>query len=375
MWKEFFTKLDELRNSSEPFVVGTVVKVSGSTYRRPGARVLITADGSATGLISGGCFESDLMEKAKRVAQTRRPVTLTFDTTSPDDLIFGLGLGCTGVAQILLEPFQADKGQQHLDFIRECISQERAGVLVTIFRIEAPLDIPIGARLMIASDGYRADQLNHAQLTAWMLEHGRMVLEEGKSRVEKLQLQEGTVETLLEFIPLPIPLVIFGAGPDAVPLARFAAQLGWHVTVVDRRPAFARQDRFPQARVVLCEPTDLARNVSIHERTFALMMTHHHVTDVEFLKQLVPSAACYIGVLGPQAKAENMIEILREEGLLISDQQLSRIHYPVGLDIGAETPEEIALAMVAEIQAVHQDYPAGFLRDRPGPIHQRKLPI
>jgi xanthine dehydrogenase accessory factor len=374
MFKQFFRKLDELRKSGEPFVVGTVVKVSGSTYRRPGARVLITKDGAATGLISGGCFESDLMERAKEVMQSGEPVTVTFDTTSPDDLIFGLGLGCTGVAQILLERFQGSARQQHLDFIRECTNQERPGIVGTVFRAEGELDAPIGARLMITSDGEEAEGLQNMKLTHHMLEQGRSALEQEKSTTEKIEMEEGAAEVLFEFLPLPVPLVIFGAGPDAVPLARFGSQLGWHVTVVDRRPAFARADRFPEARVMLCEPADLAANLRVHRRTYAVIMTHHHETDVDFLKQLLPSTACYIGLLGPQAKAENMIQKLREEGVAITTEQLARVHYPVGLDIGAETPEEIALAIVSEIQAIQQGYSAGFLRDRSGPIHQRKLP-
>jgi xanthine/CO dehydrogenase XdhC/CoxF family maturation factor len=124
---------------------------------------------------------------------------------------------------------------------------------------------------------------------------------------------------------------------------------------------------------MLCEPQDLAANLVIQERTYAVVMTHHHVTDTEFLKQLLPSQARYIGILGPQAKAQNMIEKLRAEGLAISNEQLARVHYPVGLDIGAEAPEEIALSIVAEIQALEQGYPAGFLRDRSGPIHLRAL--
>src|SRR3990172_6907265 len=129
MWKEFFDSLARLRETKEPFVVATVVKVSGSTYRRPGARVLITKDGDTTGLISGGCFESDLVERARRVMEGGKPLTVSFDTTSPDDLIFGLGLGCTGIAHILFEPFQAS--QDHLNFISECVQNRRAGVLTT----------------------------------------------------------------------------------------------------------------------------------------------------------------------------------------------------------------------------------------------------
>lgn len=372
MRNEFFEKLIELRKTGEPFVVATVVKVSGSTYRRPGARVLITKDGTVTGLISGGCFESALMERAKRVMESGQTMTVTFDTTASDDLIFGLGLGCTGVAQILLEPFQGSSGQQHLDFIRECISGEQPGVLATVFRVEGQLGVLIGASLMIGTDSHKDHKISNTQLKHAILEQGRSVLEEGRSQIQSFQFEEGTLEVLLEMIPLPVPLVIFGAGPDAVPLVNFAHQLGWRVTIVDRRPAFARADRFPRAdAVILCEPDDLAANLSITSLTAAVIMTHHFETDVNFLKQVLPSAAGYIGLLGPQAKADMLLQKVRDEGIIPTNEQLSRIYAPVGLDLGAETPEEIALAIVAEIQSVLQGYPAGFLRDRSGPIHQR----
>ncbi len=370
MWNEFLKRLAELRKSGEPFAVATVVKVSGSTYRRPGARVLMTADGSATGLISGGCFESDLIERARKVIETGRALTVTFDTTSPDDLIFGLGLGCTGVAQILLEPLKGLSGQDHLNFIHQCVTEGRAGVLATVFRVEGLSDVSVGDTVMIEANTHESNIENRQAVDVLAVE-GHSVFEEGVSRVCKIDCGEGSLEALLELIPLPVILVIFGAGPDAVPLVRFAGGLGWKVMVIDKRPAYARPDRFPEAdAVILCEPSDLSRHLSITSRTVVVIMSHHFETDLNFLKQVIVSESQYIGLLGPRAKAELLLQHLRDDGIVLTAEQMARIHSPVGLDLGAETPEEIALAVVSEIQAVRYGYPAGFLRDRSGPIHQ-----
>jgi xanthine dehydrogenase accessory factor len=370
MWKEFFEKLQQLRATNELFVVGTVVKVSGSTYRRPGARVLITKDGSATGLISGGCFESDLLERAKQVMKTQTPLTVSFDTTSPDDVLFGLGLGCTGVAHILLEPFQGTENQKHLDFISECVQKGKSGAVVSIFQTEGQPGVSVGAHLMFRNDRDFYDNISNDEVMAALQDQARTVLQAGISKVCTLQTSGGTIAALVEVIPLPIPLVIFGAGPDAVPLVRFAKQLGWKVTLVDRRSSFARSDRFPGAdAVLLCEPENTIQSVPLHSDTVGVVMTHNFESDWKYLKELLGSPVCYIGVLGPKAKTELLLQTIRDEGFIPTDQQLSRLYAPVGLDIGAETPEEIALAIISEIQAVRSAHRAGFLKERSGPIH------
>jgi len=372
MWKDFFERLALLRKTGESFVAATVVKVSGSTYRRPGARVLITKDGSTTGLISGGCFESDLIEKARKAIENGKKITVTFDTTSPDDLLFGLGLGCTGVAQILLEPFQTLSGQEHLDFIAECIRNRRKGIMATVFRAEGESGVSVGSRAMVQSGRHHIENIENPDVVSLLLNECDAALAAEESDSRSIQFSKGACEALLEAIPLPTPLVIFGAGPDAVPLVRFAKQLGWNVTVVDRRPAFVRPDRFPAAdSIILSEPADLAKNLVVDARTVAVLMTHHYETDVNYLKHLLSSQVCYIGLLGPSAKAQMLLQHLRDEGFPATEEQLSRIYNPIGLDLGAETPEEIALSIVAEIQAIQTGYPAGFLRNRTGPIHPR----
>jgi xanthine/CO dehydrogenase XdhC/CoxF family maturation factor len=247
-------------------------------------------------------------------------------------------------------------------------------VLVTIFHNDGIDGAPVGAHLMINNDGTTRDRIDNDGVAAYLSVEGNRGLESGRTNICTFQSGERSLTALVEWIELPVPLCIFGAGPDAVPLVRFAKQLGWNVTVVDRRPAFARPDRFPGAdAVVLCEPQELSQQISLQKETVAVVMTHHFETDAKYLKELLQSPVSYIGILGPKSKSEMLLHTVQEEGLNPTREQLSRIFGPVGLDLGAETPEEIALAIVAEIQAVKTSHPSGFLRDRSQPIHRQTL--
>jgi xanthine dehydrogenase accessory factor len=370
MWKDFFDGLNRLQPGGKPFVIATVMKVSGSTYRRPGARVIITEDGVSTGLISGGCFEGELIERAKKVLGTREPTLVTFDTTSPDDLIFGLGLGCTGVAQILMEPFPVST--HYLDFIRNCIAERQPGVIATVFRTENVSGVSPGSRMMVKGQGKYSENIQNSDLVRKIYNESVAVLNDGETRVEKFISQGGSAEVLIEFITLPFSMIIFGAGPDAVPLVRFASELGWNVTVVDRRPAFARKELFPSANnVILSEPDELGARIVLNASTAAVVMTHNFEADLKFTRVLLESPMFYIGLLGPAAKKELLLQKLQEDGFHLTEEHLARLYGPVGLDLGAETPEEIALSIVAEIQTVSAGYSGGFLRQRTGPIHKR----
>ena len=231
--------------------------------------------------------------------------------------------------------------------------------------------VSVGSRVLVQPNNQNAEKLDNQEVMEALTRESLNVLQTEKSRVEPFSFGSGNLEALLEFIALPLPLVIFGAGPDAVPLVRFAKELGWSVTVVDRRPAFARKDRFPGANVVLTEADDLAANVKLDSESPAVIMNHHFETDLNFLRKLLDSPVFYIGLLGPLSKTELLLQKLREDGFVPTDEQLSRLYSPVGLDVGAETPEEIALSILSEIQAVKSGYPAGFLKMRTGPIHKR----
>jgi xanthine dehydrogenase accessory factor len=194
------------------------------------------------------------------------------------------------------------------------------------------------------------------------------VLSEAKGRM----IQEETTEILMERIVPPLRLVIFGAGADAIPVVRFALELGWRVEVFDGRPNYARAERFPGASIVSqCAPETVSDSVELDLGTAVLLMTHNYLQDRAVLKYVLPSTAGYVGILGPKRRTDKLLEDLQKDGHDLSEDQLDRLYAPSGLDIGAETPEQIALSIVSEIQAHVADRQGGPLRKREGPIHDR----
>jgi xanthine dehydrogenase accessory factor len=362
-----------LQRDSAQAALASIVKVTGSAYRRTGARMLIAPDGRTVGSISAGCLDRDVCERAKTVVVSGVPAVATYDTTAAGDDVWGLGLGCAGLVEVLIEPLGHDApANQVLTFLGERVSRRDVGVVVTVFHGVGTVASAVGSRLMLTEGGPGFCNIDDLQLTQTVLEEARRALREGGSRVKEFAVPEGTAEAFVEVVSPPASLLIFGAGDDAVPLARLAKEIGWHVTVVDNRPAFATTDRFPWAdAIVLVRPEDVARRVAVDGRTAAVVMTHNYGHDLELLRMLLPSPVRYLGILGARARTLAMLRALKETGASGQEQNLAKVHSPAGVDIGAETPEEIALAILAEIKAVCMGRSAGFLKDRRGPIHDR----
>lgn len=361
---------EQSRNSSQQAAIATIVKTIGSVYRRPGARMLLTEAGQMVGAISGGCLESDVFERAKPLLQDSKPIVVQYDTTVSDDVIWGLGMGCNGSVQVLIESLNTTSAKRQLEFIADCFQQNQPGAIATIFQVEGDVDVQIADRLFLKPDGTVANGTANPQLVTRLLQDTYGVLAAGKTQVISYVLDHGSVEVLIEAIHPPVPLLIFGAGYDAIPVMQLAKQLGWHVTVIDHRPTFATRDRFPQAdEIMVCHPNELHAHLTLNSRMAAVVMTHHYLHDQTLLRTLLPSPIHYLGMLGPKRRTQQLLEDLSSEGLTSTDEQLQRFYYPIGLDLGAETPEEIALAIVAEIQAVFTKRSGGMLRDRKAPIH------
>ncbi len=361
----------DVRRRGERAVLATVVKARGSTYRRPGARMLLRPDGAMVGSIGGGCLEGDVLEKARQVLATGEPRLVAYDMTSDDDIVWGLGLGCNGVVYVLLEALPHGGPADPMAFLDECLTHERVGVLATVFRVEGRRPAHVGDRWMVRADG---ELWGSTLQDPALLEALRPDVDEarrtGRSTVRTYALPDGEAEVFIEVVQPPVPLVVFGAGHDAIPVVRFAKALGWRVTVVDSRPAYATRDRFPEAdEVVLAHPEDVPGRVRLDERTVAVVMTHNYLQDLKLLEVLLPSPVRYLGVLGPRSRTDQLLRDLQAKGRAPAEAQLRRLYSPVGVDIGAETPEEIALSILAEVQAVLTGRPAGLLRDRKGPIH------
>ena len=360
---------EEARTKSQRTAIATVVGVSGSTYRRPGARMLFSENGRLAGLINAACLESDLSERARKVIVSGKPELVAYDTTSPDDIVFGLGLGCNGTVEILIEPSQSPVARKKIGVLKQCLEGENTIVLATVIAAKGTTGIQVGD--YVASDGRRtiAGNITDTQLTS-IIESDCQSMHDLSFTQKTYPRGGGQVRVFFEVVTPPLPLVIFGAGPDANPLVDSAKLLGWNVTVVDHRPAYATKNNIPGAdEVVLSEPEQSMDRVKLSQRHVAVIMTHSFDKDRKLLKLLLTSQARYVGLLGPRSKLQTLLQNLEKEGFKPSRQQLDRLHAPIGLDIGAETPEEIAFSIVSEIKAVLEGRSGGFLKDRQGAIH------
>jgi xanthine/CO dehydrogenase XdhC/CoxF family maturation factor len=358
--------------------LATVVGVEGSAYRRPGARAIFTEDGETVGAISGGCLERDVAERAERVIESRDTMMIEYDTRGDEDIVWGLGLGCNGVVRVLLESLhEGGDGARALEFVGELLRARKYGVMATVVARDvnqsggATQNMKVGARLLLdeklnVCGGAIADAA--PALAARIGADAVDALACRRALTCSYETNSGRVEIFYDVVAPPRPLVVFGAGHDALPLVRQAHTLGWHVTVVDTRARALTKERFTEAdEVVLCRAEDVDGRVSLTENTAAVVMTHNYLDDVELLKTLLPSPVCYLGVLGPRARTS---KLLAEIGACAAAEPArARLHSPIGLDIGAETPEEIALSIVAEVGAVCAARGGGFLRDRAAPIH------
>ncbi len=355
--QDIITTYNKLKNSGETIALATVVKVVGSTYRRPGARMLMSTKGEMVGSLSGGCLEGDVLEQAQEVMNSKKSRLVSYDTTSEADILWGLGMGCQGIVDIFIEPLSRDSGTILMSFLADCLEHRKPGVLVTIFKSKAIEH----HHLMLSPDGNFITKITDYSLVQLLLNHSKNAQRAGKS----FHISTHNIEAFIEVIHPPLSLIIFGAGHDAIPIVYFAKQLGWSVTVLDRRPAYATSSKFPEADdIIISEYEKLPKSVILDEKTVAVVMTHNYIYDLTILQNILPLPLRYLGILGPRRRTEKLLGEIS-----IDEQYKKRLYAPVGLDIGADNPQEIALAIIAEIQAVITNRSAGFLRHRHLPIH------
>ena len=343
----------------------TVVKVEGSSYRRPGARMLVTEDGDITGAISGGCLEGDALRKAQFAMFEQKNKLEIYDTTDEEDNKLGIQLGCNGIVYILFEPLHSNDDRNPVNLLKKIAQQRKDAVLVTAFNANKNAQQKGTCGYINETESFFAH--DEAQVLA---EGSRLSLQQRNSIIKDDKY--GTF--LYQFIQPAIKLIIVGAGNDAQPLADIAFLLGWHIIVVDGRPAYATQQRFPKANSVLVlKPGDILSSAEIDNNTAVILMTHDYNYDVRALEQVVHADCTYVGVLGPKKKLNKMVDELKEKNIRIDEEKMQHIYGPVGLDIGAETSEEIALSIIAEIKTVFSKRNGGSLKERVVEIHDRSL--
>ncbi len=322
-------------------VLATIHSVAGSTYRKPGAMMLIAADDTFEGMISGGCLEGDLLHHAQEVFTSGEPKTVTYDMHAGDELVWGLGLGCDGVIHLLLQRLDRADGFGPLNGMREAmVRRQPALVALVTHSTDATLPLAAWGVLQQGGDSWGDEGLVASCASAvqagWPGWRHHVISNVGQQII------------LINVTPQP-RVLLCGAGPDAVPVARQIASLDWECVLVDHRPAYARADRFPAGcDVVLSRPEKLPQVVDLAALDAAIIMSHHLENDASYLRSLAAASAngslAYVGVLGPTTRRTRLKEMADCAELLV--------HGPVGLDIGAELPEAIALSIAAEIHAV-----------------------
>jgi xanthine dehydrogenase accessory factor len=363
-----------LRAASEDVraALATVVRVDGSAYRRPGARMLVTEDGRTTGVVSGGCLEGDVRERAATVMRTGKATLVTYDTTTDEDVVWGLGLGCNGVVDVLIEP-ASGRADHLVRFLEACSNSQQRAAFATVIRSEGFAEVALGGRVFLFPDGtVTADACvsQHATLKRIVVDL-RAAVRNAASFVTQYE-PHGNLEVFIEAVEPAPPLVIFGAGADVIPLVKIAQFLGWVATVVDTHARDRSLERFADAdAVILCRPEAVASRVTLTESTMAVVMTHNYFHDLEVLNVVLNKPLRYVGCLGPKRRTERLLSQLHDASEALDPSWLGRLHAPVGIDIGAETSSEIALSIVAEILAVLRGRSGGALHARQGAIHAK----
>ena len=318
-------------------VLVTVIGTEGSTYRKPGAMMLISEDEQYEGMISGGCLEGDLLHHASKVFQTGTAAHVTYDMHADEQLVWSLGLGCDGIIHLLLQRLDNPDGFEFLHFLKKSLAARNA-VVAGLVTSSGDEGMATGSLAMVNSDGQTAGPESVTHLVS-------QAISSGQPDWRYRNIHQADSDLMLIHLP-PYPRVLLcGAGPDAVPVARQIRMLDWDCHLVDHRPAFAREDRFAAGCVVTqTRPESLNDAVDLTEIDAVVIMSHHLDNDAAYLRVLATAPPGYVGVLGPSARRDRLREMAGCEDL--------EVFGPVGLDIGAEMPEAIALAIAAEIHAV-----------------------
>ncbi len=370
--EDILSSFEQAKKAGRRTALATVVHVEGSSYRRPGARMLVTEDGQLTGAISGGCLEGDALRKALLAIDQQKNKLVTYDTSDEEDAKFGVQLGCNGIVHILFEPVIEGKSNP-LQLLQNCIAKRQNAALITLFLINNVEAEQPGTRFLYLADGTVLNNLEDDKLFNPVFDEARETLTRLDSSIKEDFPNVKGQSVFAEFLKPAVSLVIAGAGNDAIPLANMAHILGWHTTVVDGRPAHATKARFPKAKnVIVAKPFEVLGNLQPDPQTVFVLMTHNYNYDLALFRELLKLDECiYIGTLGPKKKLERMLDDLASGGIELTEEQLSKVFGPVGLDIGAENSEEIALSILAEINAVLTGKAGSSLRDKKYPIHHR----
>ena len=359
--KQILTELDRWQERNEEIALATLVRVRGSAPRPPGARLGLTRSGKLTGSVSAGCVENDVFERALQVLDDGRPIVASYGIA--DELAAQVGLSCGGSIDVLIEPFLPEDAWQAL---RRAVQSERPAAL-SIGLTPGSLR---GRKLAVLGDGLCVGSIDPS-LDSQLVGEAQRLLLSGGTRVLTLPWEGGEATLFLEAFPPTLRLYIVGATHTAIPLCRMAKELGFRVTVIDARSVFATNERFPEADEVLrAWPDEVLDDAMLDPYAYVVSLTHDPKFDLPTLARALRSDTRYIGALGSRSTHERRKAQLREQGF--GQAELARIRAPIGLDLGGRSPEEIALAILAEMMAVRSGRDARPLSERKAPIHSER---
>jgi len=360
-WKEtaeVVARLAELAAAEQRAALATVVHITGSAYRRPGAKFLIAETGGTLGSVSGGCLEADVREVARDVVlATGTPSLRHYKTGADEDMVWGLGLGCNGMVDVFIQPATAGPLAALSGRLRELLTADSPFMLATVVDGAESL----GAMQLIEADGTVHGSLGAADIDNAAVERTRGLMASGRSGVHRIDGRG----IFFEVLPPPPHLLVCGAGDDAQPLVAYAADVGFRVTVIDHRPALLLEERFPQAaRLVQARP-DADVPLPPAHRSRAVVMAHSLAIDRGWAQRHLAAGVPYVGMLGPRERTVSILREIGAEGEIDS----GRVFGPVGLDLGADGPRQVAISIVAELLAFEAKREPRHLNERREAIH------
>lgn len=339
--KRFFSSHEASRAD---LVLATVYDTMGATYSKAGAQMLINGAGDYQGMLSGGCLEGDLAERAREVLASGDAQVVTYDLREDDDSLWGLGVGCEGLMRILLQPLRASEGYEPFATMLTMLGGEREGVALTVIESGDP-ELSPGATLLGTEQPLASYGVSPGG-AATLEELANEALCNNRPQLETLGDGEATVTVLRAPLRPPPSILVLGGGLDAEPVVRLCADLGWRVTIQDHRPAYIEKGEFARAQAVHCLPAESVSDaLAIDSFAAVVVMSHHLLTDLCYLRQLAATKVSYIGLLGPVGRRQRLMRELGDT----ADRLARRLHGPAGLDIGGRGPASIALSIVSQM--------------------------
>lgn len=335
---EFF---EERASGSQPLVLVTVYETEGSTYSKAGGHMIIDGEGNFCGMLSGGCLEGDLVERAREVIRTGEPQTASFDLGADDEL-WGLGVGCDGTMRVLLQPLLPQTNYQPFAAFADVLNGGSPVEIAIVVETDASA-IAVGSSVI--RQKAECPHFGMSEAVASSIAH--YLGENRQGLMRQVDTPEGSCTALYTRIESPPSLLVLGAGLDSEPLVRIADELGWRCTVADHRSAYVQSRSFPDStRTLCCEADKLKLELDLNEFDLVVVMSHHLASDRAYLRQLAETDIGYIGLLGPAGRRDRLMSELSD----VADTLQDRLHGPAGIELGGRGPGPIALAIVAEMQ-------------------------